>query len=75
MATQKSSLVAWMVTEGTRSKFPSNTKLLGAADVLEGRTAIWKDLESLEKLADMTPRRRKRQRRVRDSKPPAATQA
>lgn len=72
MATQKSSLVTRMVTEGTFSKFPRNTKLLGATDVLEGRTAIQKDLERLEKLANITPRRRKHQPCTRDRKPPCS---
>lgn len=52
MVIQKSALVTWKVTEGTLGKFLSNTKLLGVAEVLEGRIAIQKDLQRLEKLAD-----------------------
>lgn len=65
----KSSLVTWMVIEGTFSKFLSNAQVLGAADMLEGRTDMWKVLKNLEKLADVIPRGRKHQSCIRDSKP------
>lgn len=63
-----------MVTD-TLNKLPSDIKLLGAADMMEDRTAIQKNHERLDKLAGVTHRRRKHQPRVRDSKPHAATQA
>lgn len=60
-----------MVTD-TLNKFPSNIKPLGAADVMEDRTAIQKNHERLDRVADMTHRRRKHPPCVRDSKPPCS---